>query len=109
MPEQVLRLACPCGGPVFCRADAAVPTGCGFCQATLTPATLPPHETSSDPSSPSYEAPVPPPAAVRRRLFVAEIVCLLCGRETGTAAAEHWPPNGPILFQPPDALTPSVL
>jgi len=40
---------------------------------------------------------------VRRRLFVAEIVCLLCGREAGTAAAEQWPPTGPILFQPPGA------
>jgi hypothetical protein len=36
-------------------------------------------------------------------VFVAEITCLLCGRETGTAIAECWPPTGPILFQPPDA------
>jgi hypothetical protein len=40
---------------------------------------------------------------VRRRLFQAEIVCLLCGREAGTASAEHWPPSGPILFQTPGA------
>ena len=46
---------------------------------------------------------------MKRRLFIAEIVCLLCGRETGIAAAEHWPPTGPILFQPPDAKTPWVV
>ena len=43
------------------------------------------------------------PRAVRRRFFQAEIVCLLCGREAGTASADHWPPTGPILFQTPGA------
>ena len=32
---------------------------------------------------------------IRQRLFLAEIICLMCGREAGTAAAEHWPPPIP--------------
>jgi len=40
---------------------------------------------------------------VRRPIVVAEIVCLLCARSTGTAIAERWPPVGPILFQAADA------
>jgi hypothetical protein len=42
-------------------------------------------------------------APVCRRVFVAEITCLLCGREAGNAVADRWPPTGPILFRPPDA------
>jgi len=56
--------------------------------------------TTSDLPSMSSETTGARSVPLRRRLFVAEIVCLLCGRETGTAAAERWPPTGPILFQP---------
>jgi len=46
---------------------------------------------------------------MRRRLFLAEVVCLTCGRKAGTALAEHWPPTRPILFQPPAARTASLV
>jgi hypothetical protein len=42
-------------------------------------------------------------------VFVAEITCMLCGREAGNAIADRWPPTGPILFQPPDAQTAMVV
>ena len=61
------------------------------------------------PLSGSDEIPQPPSPPVRRRVFVAEIVCLLCGRQTGTAMCENWPPSGPILFQPTDARTPALV
>jgi hypothetical protein len=49
---------------------------------------------------------VPPsarPAPQRQRLFVAEITCLLCGRQVGTARAERWPPAGSVLFRSVDS------
>jgi hypothetical protein len=113
MPEQTepsVRLACVCGGREFCGAGGDVPVSCNFCRFTPRPAAPSPQGAANDdlPSTPGDEpSPLPPP--VRRRLFVAEIVCLLCGRETGTAVSEHWPPTGPILFQPPDAETVSLV
>jgi hypothetical protein len=108
--QETIHLTCPCGGRVFCRAKDSVPTRCSFCQSALTRSTAPPERTSVEPPpGPPVETTVTPPAPVRRRLFVAEIVCLLCGRDTGTALSEQWPPTGPILFQPPDARTPVVV
>jgi hypothetical protein len=113
MPEQTepsVRLTCVCGCRVFCRAGADVPISCSFCQSTLQSAA----PSSGGPANKELLAtsgegvPLPPPP-VRRRLFVAEIVCLMCGREAGTAAAEHWPPTGPIFFQPPDTATISLV
>src|SRR5579859_8285642 len=58
-------------------------------------------------ASPEHSAMIEPAPVdakpTRRQVFVAEIVCLLCGRQTGTAVAERWPPTGAILFQPADA------
>ena len=105
-PESSLRLTCACGAVVFCRPDAVAPAHCGFCDAALnqTGGT----DGQGGPHAESVVAQATPtPTPVRRRVFVAEIVCLLCGREAGTATAEQWPPTGPILFQPPDAQAPT--
>ncbi len=103
-----MRLACECGGRVFCRADSDLPTRCSFCQSTLTQSTPSPEGAFSATTSESDSLSTPP-RPIRRRLFLAEIVCLLCGRHAGTAAAEHWPPHGPILFQPPEARVATVV
>jgi hypothetical protein len=90
VPEQAehsVRLACPCGGCVFFRAGADVPTRCGFCDSRLA-STAPPAKDDPDAAPVSALPDNLASAPVRRRLFVAEIVCLLCGREAGTASAE---------------------
>jgi hypothetical protein len=96
-----VRQTCACGGVTLFRPGTNPPVQCAFCEAPL-PST---RESTSEPSpegeSMSAHAGVAT-APVRRRVFIAEIVCLLCGREAGVAVAEHWPPTGPILFQPAD-------
>ena len=105
--EPGVRLDCACGGCVFCSPGADVPVRCGFCHSPLVPAdALSADRAVHLPVSALHDDVSAPPPRVRRRLFLAEIVCLLCGRETGTALSEHWPPTGPILFEPPD--TPTV-
>ena len=104
-PESSQRLTCACGAVVFCRPDAVAPAHRGFCQAPLNrtgaaDGQVIPHDESVVAQAQAH-------TPVRRRVFVAEIVCLLCGREAGTATAEHWPPTGPILFQPPGAQAPT--
>ena len=96
-----LRLTCDCDAVTFSRSSADAPTRCAFCHGSLRTD----GDSASDPEQ--HEESVSPQrgqavAPVRRRVFVAEIVCVLCGREAGIAVAEHWPPTGPILFQPPD-------
>ena len=110
MTDQVIRLACSCGARVFCRGDYQLPATCEFRQSLLTTSSAPPPDNSGCGLPPiPLETATDRQPPVRWRLFVAEIVCLLCGRDTGTAMAEHWPPTGPILFQPPDAPRPSVV
>jgi hypothetical protein len=56
------------------------------------------------PSSQPDNAPSSPILAPRRqRLFVAEIVCLLCARPAGTARVDRWPPAGLLSFRPADS------
>jgi hypothetical protein len=104
-------LAFPCGGRVLSRAGDDQPPRCGVSQSALTPTAASSEAALAAASSaPAEDEHTPKPPPVRRRhVLVAEIVCLLCGRSTGTALAEHWPPTGPILFRPPDAETPAVV
>jgi hypothetical protein len=108
--ERPVQFVCPCGGRVFSRAGHDLPLRRGFCQSPLTQTAASSEAALTEASSrPAEDDHLPKKPPVRHRLFVAEIVCLLCGRSTGTALAEHWPPTGPILFQPPDAETPAVV
>jgi hypothetical protein len=103
-----VRLACTCGAVAIWSTDAAPPAHCAFCHAGLSAndVSTPASATTDDQAAAEATRPNP---VVRRRVFVAEITCLLCGREAGTAMADRWPPTGPILFQPPDAQTPTVV
>jgi hypothetical protein len=103
-----VRLACACGAVAFWNTDAAPPAQCAFCHAQLR-ANDAAASSAAECDERTATEPAVPNAPVRRRVFVAEISCLLCGREAGNAVADRWPPTGPILFQPPDAKTATVV
>src|SRR5262249_13571290 len=105
---SVLRVECACGGRAFYRLDTDMPQRCGLCRCELAPSRLRPEYLSAGPDAISPTGSLTA-APVRCGVFVADIVCLLCGRHAGTATAQRWPPNGPILFQPPDAQTATLI
>jgi hypothetical protein len=106
--ESSLRLTCACGGVVLCRPDSDAPTRCAFCQAALRTKGESPADSAGHGDSVSAQA-TESTVPVRRRVFVAEIGCLLCGREAGVAVSQHWPPAGPILLQAPGAQTTTLV
>src|SRR5205823_2328234 len=59
------------------------------------------HLEDALPSIQPVNVPSSPAAKPERQpLFIADIACLPCGRPVGTARSDHWPPKGPVLFQP---------
>ena len=62
-----------------------------------------------EPAQPVQSSSSAPPSVRYQRIFIAEITCLLCARPVGTARSNQWPPNAPILFQPADSPSASLL
>ncbi len=49
------------------------------------------------------------PAPSSKRVFVADIECLLCARAIGAVIADRWPPTEPVQFQPAGAQTSTTM
>jgi hypothetical protein len=62
-----------------------------------------------EPAQPVQSSSSAPPSARYQRIFVAVITCRLCARPVGTARSHQWPPNAPILFQPADSPSASLV
>src|SRR5215467_4156478 len=100
--KSVRRFACNCGGIVIYRADGGgIPTQCAFCHSSLSTPGRPFADASDREIATETNAASPSPPE-RWPIVVAELVCLMCARPTGTAMAEQWPPTAPILFQAAD-------